>query len=100
MKPKANRRRLIPRVEAHDSARAAQILNAIECITTASRESLSVTVDNGWVRLEGTLPCWNQKETVDEVVRQLPGVRGLVSLIYVAPQHSYPLNGQLAAKGS
>ena len=75
-----------------DNERAAAILNAIECITTASRESLTVTVHDGWVRLEGNLPCWNQKETVDQVVRHLPGVKGLISLIHVAPQHPYPLN--------
>ena len=92
MTPIADRQRRIPERQTPDSERAATILNAIECITTAPRECLTVTVHDGWVRLEGTLPCWSQKETVDDVVRHLPGVKGIVSLIHVAPQHSYPLN--------
>jgi len=62
---------------------AVAVLDAIECITTVPRGALDVTVHQGWVRLEGSLPDWSQKETVDEIVRRLPGVKGLVSLIRV-----------------
>lgn len=82
----------IPELQTGDTERAANILNAIECITTAPRECLIVTVRDGWVRLEGTVPCWSQRDTVDEVVRHLPGVKGTVNMIHVAPDRSYPLN--------
>ena len=57
------------------------VLNAIECIVTVPRDSIKVTVDAGWVRLEGTVNDWSQKETVDNLVRRVPGVRGVLSLL-------------------
>ena len=75
-----------------DEPVAAAVLNAIDCITTIHRETLRVTVHQGWVRLEGTVPNWNQKETVDSVVRHMPGVKGLISLIQIESQTSNPLN--------
>jgi osmotically-inducible protein OsmY len=62
-----------------------EILEAIDCITTVPREAIEVTVHHGWVRLEGVLLAWGQKEMVDHIVRNVPGVKGLISLIRVEP---------------
>lgn len=62
---------------------AAEVRNAIECITTVPPGSLNVTVHQGWVRIEGKLSGWNQKDSVDNIARQVPGVKGLISLIRV-----------------
>lgn len=78
-----------PRVAPRDQTTSA-VLEAIDCITTVPHESIAVTVYEGWVRLEGTLPDWSQKETVDNIVRHVPGVKGLISLIQVTP--FYPHN--------
>ena len=79
-----------------DRNTATAVLNAIDCITTIPRETLTVTIHQGWVRLEGTLPNWNQKDTVDKVVRHTPGVKGLISLIQVQSQTSNPPNREVA----
>jgi osmotically-inducible protein OsmY len=75
-----------------ENCTTAAVLNAIECVTTIPQDSLTVTVHEGWVRLEGILPDWSQKETVDNIVRHVPGVNGLISLIRVESQTSNPLN--------
>jgi osmotically-inducible protein OsmY len=67
---------------------AETVIDAIECITTVPVESIHVTVNQGWVRLEGALPAWSQKETVDNIVRNVRGVKGLISLIRVEPFQS------------
>lgn len=77
------------RLPARQLCTAAAVLEAIECITTIPRESIDVTVHEGWVRLQGTLPDWSQKETVDNIVRRVPGVKGLVSLIEVEPSYRH-----------
>jgi osmotically-inducible protein OsmY len=71
---------------------AAAVLEAIECLTTIPRESIAVTVHGGWVRIKGTLPDWSQRETVDHIVRGVPGVKGLISLIEVNPPRSQNKN--------
>jgi osmotically-inducible protein OsmY len=81
-----------PQPAIDDKVFDAAVLNAIDRITTIPREALTVTTYEGWVRLEGTLPNWNQKETVDNVVRHTPGVKGLISLIRVESQSSNPPN--------
>lgn len=64
---------------------AAEITNAIRCITTIPTESLRVTVNEDWVCLRGTLNEQHQKEVAAEVVRQFRGVRGVTNLITITP---------------
>jgi osmotically-inducible protein OsmY len=84
MKPRLPKKRKVPdSAEPPRDNTAASVLEAIDCITTVPREALTITVHEGWVRLEGTLPDWSQKEIVDNVVRHVAGVKGLISLIHV-----------------
>ncbi len=69
-----------------DRKKAAEITNAIQCIATIPVGSLSVTVNEDWVCLQGTLKDRHQKEVATEVVRQLSGVRGVTNLIKIDPQ--------------
>jgi osmotically-inducible protein OsmY len=69
-----------------DSKMATEIKNAIQCITTIPVESLSVTVNEDWVCLQGTLKDRHQKEVATKVVQQLSGVRGVTNLIKIDPQ--------------
>lgn len=64
---------------------AAEIMKAIQRITTIPTESLLVTVNEDWVCLRGTLNELHQKETAEEVVRQFDGVRGVTNLIRITP---------------
>ena len=47
--------------------------------------SLQVTVEEGWIRIEGTVEHQFQKLAVDRVVRHLHGARGVTNEIVVAP---------------
>jgi osmotically-inducible protein OsmY len=64
---------------------AAEITNAIQCLTTISTESLQVTVNEDWVCLRGALDDQHQKEAAEEVVRHFSGVRGVTNLITITP---------------
>jgi osmotically-inducible protein OsmY len=49
-------------------------------------EQIKVVVNDGWIKLEGAV-AWNyQRETAEEVVRQLKGVKGVSNLIRVRPK--------------
>ena len=73
-------------VEEHSERKlAAEITNAIQCITTIPVESLRVTVNEDWVCLRGALNEQHQKEVAEEVVRQFSGVRGVTNLITITP---------------
>ena len=60
---------------------SATIVDAVECLTTIPTDSIVVSVRDDWVNLEGTLKEQHQRETVENVVRQLPGVRGVTNSI-------------------
>ena len=63
-----------------DSSPAA-IVDAVECLTTIPIDSIVVSVRDDWVNLAGTLKEEHQRETVESVVRHLPGVRGVTNSI-------------------
>ena len=64
---------------------AAEVTDAIQCITTIPTDSLSVKVRKGWVVLGGELQSRHEKEFVEEVVRHLDGVAGVTNQIAVEP---------------
>ena len=64
---------------------AAEVTDAIRCITTIPTESLSIKAQGGWVFLCGELQSRHQKEFVEEVVRHLDGVKGVTNLIAIDP---------------
>jgi osmotically-inducible protein OsmY len=73
-------------VEPSERKMAAEITDAIQCITTIPMESLRVTINEDWVCLRGTLKEQQQREAAEKVVRQFNGVRGVTNLITIKPQ--------------
>jgi osmotically-inducible protein OsmY len=65
-------------------------INAIGLTTTVPMESVTVTVHNGWLRLEGTVEHWQQKDAAEIAVRHLAGLAGITNLISVKPLDSQP----------
>ena len=62
---------------------AREAMHALYWHTTVPDELLQVKVDDGWVRLEGEVDWYYQKEEAEEAVRVLRGVRGVTNLISV-----------------
>jgi osmotically-inducible protein OsmY len=79
--------------EAHrrsDSEIRDAAIDAIGFITTVPMESVTVTVRNGWLRLEGTVEHWHQKDAAEIAVRHLTGLVGITNLMSVRPLESQP----------
>ena len=70
-----------------DTDLAAAAVDAIEVLTTVPQESIKVTARNGWLHLEGTLNYQHQRDTVEDVTRHLPGVRGVIDAISIEEVH-------------
>jgi osmotically-inducible protein OsmY/prolyl-tRNA editing enzyme YbaK/EbsC (Cys-tRNA(Pro) deacylase) len=66
-----------------DIARAA--LNALEWDVWVPEERVTVTVSDGWIKLEGTVDTQHQKLAAERAVRALTGVKGVTNLITVTP---------------
>jgi len=71
--------------QAHikDNELAATAFDAIQILTTVPAENLQVTAHDGWLCLNGTIMWQHQRNTVEDVTRHLPGVRGLTDAIEV-----------------
>lgn len=67
-----------------DVARA--VLNTLKWHTTVPDEKVRVTVVDGWVRLEGEVGMYYQKDAAQVAVRHLRGVKGVVNRIEVRPK--------------
>jgi len=66
-----------------DTDLAAAAADAIEVLTTVPTESLKVTARNGWLYLEGAVDWRHQRVIVEDVIRHLPGVRGVTDEIII-----------------
>jgi osmotically-inducible protein OsmY len=66
-----------------DIARA--VLEALTWDSMVPDDRVRVTVDKGWVSLEGTVEWNHQREAAGRAVRNLRGVRGLSNLLVVRP---------------
>lgn len=62
---------------------AREVMHALFWHTTVPDELLQVKVDDGWVRLEGEVDWYYQKEAAEKAVRVLRGVKGVTNLIAV-----------------
>jgi osmotically-inducible protein OsmY/prolyl-tRNA editing enzyme YbaK/EbsC (Cys-tRNA(Pro) deacylase) len=71
------------RIDA-DIAHAA--LNALEWDVWVPRQRVTVSVSDGWVKLDGTVDTYYQKLAAERIVRTLTGVRGVTNLIKVTPK--------------
>lgn len=60
-------------------------LNNLRWNTSVPHEDIRLTVENGWITLEGTVD-WNyQKEAARNAVKHLAGIRGVTNLIHIRP---------------
>jgi osmotically-inducible protein OsmY len=75
--------RLIPGDERSDADIARSALNALEWNTYIPHDRVKVEVAKGWVTLEGTVEWRYQKDTAENAVRHLVGVKGVTNLIDV-----------------
>jgi osmotically-inducible protein OsmY/prolyl-tRNA editing enzyme YbaK/EbsC (Cys-tRNA(Pro) deacylase) len=67
-----------------DIARAA--LTALEWDVWVLQRRVTVTVSDGWVKLDGAVDTQYQKLAAERVVRTLRGVRGVTNLIKITPR--------------
>lgn len=66
-----------------DIARA--VVNAFEWDVFVPQDRIKVTVENGWVTLEGKVDNRYQKTAAERVVNNLAGIKGVVNTIEVMP---------------
>lgn len=85
---------IIVRLPDHQKCTDAEIetaaYNAIGWITTVPTESLEIIVRSGQLTLKGTVENCSQKSVVEDVVRHLAGVTGVVNMIGIKPQPLEP----------
>ena len=69
-----------------DSDIALAAANAIEWQPYVPHKDITITVNNGWLILEGKVD-WNyQKESAQEAVKNIPGIRGILNSITLKPR--------------
>lgn len=74
---------------------ASAAVHALQWDARVPHEHLQVTVENGWIKVEGAVEQQFQKAAVDRVIRHLSGARGVTNSVVVAPQE---MKAELAAK--
>jgi osmotically-inducible protein OsmY len=67
-----------------DIAKAA--LQALRWNTLVPDEQIQVTVDKGWVTLEGALDWQYQRAAAESAVRALTGVKGVINSVRIKPR--------------
>ena len=74
----------LPSMHQRDDADIAQVVvNALKWHVWVPHDTIKVKVEQGWVTLEGTVDANFQRESADDAVRYLTGVKGLTNLITV-----------------
>ena len=64
---------------------AEAVRNALEWNVLVPAEHIRSTVENGWVRLEGSVSSPLQKQETERAVAYLLGVRGIINRITISP---------------
>ena len=74
--------------ERTDPEIARDAVQSIESYSSLPAERIKVTVNNGWVKLEGTVDWQYQKILAESAVKHLRGVLGITNNIEVKPKVS------------
>ena len=74
--------------ERPDPDIARDAVAAIKSQLPFASEQIKVTVNNGWVTLEGEVEWHYQQESAEKAVRRLKGVKGVSNLIQLKPSVS------------
>ena len=72
-----------PSARSADHALASAASDAIKWLTTIPEEAIHVTAHHGWLKLEGKVHWRHQRNTVEDVTRHLPGVKGVSNSIRI-----------------
>ncbi|MGG3813766.1 BON domain-containing protein [Methylorubrum rhodesianum] len=72
--------------ERPDPDIAEDAVQAIKLRSPSQAKDIKVLVSNGWVTLEGAVEWQHQKESIENTVRYIRGVRGITNLIVVEPR--------------
>ncbi len=75
----------LPPFERDDSAIANAAVNALEWNLAVPPDKVRVTVDHGWLTLEGEVKWQFQRKAAEHAVRDLMGVKGVTNLIELSP---------------
>lgn len=81
--------------ERPDPELARAAVNALMWDVSVPHDRIEVTVEKGWVTLEGDVDFYFQREAAERAVRNLTGVKGVTNLITV---HARPASSDLAEK--
>ena len=74
----------LPSMHQRDDADIAQaVLNAFKWHVWVPQDAIKVSVEQGWVTLEGTVNSKFQRTSANDAVRYLTGVHGVINLISV-----------------
>ena len=71
-----------------DEDLAAAAVNALKSSISVPRDRIKVTVNKGWITLEGEVEWQYQKNAAENAVQYLTGVTGVTNLITVRPNAS------------
>src|SRR6202158_5311175 len=72
--------------ERPDPEIARDAVAAIKSQLPISWEKIKITVKNGWVTLEGNVEWQYQRQTAENAVRHVKGVRGVSNMIQLKPR--------------
>jgi osmotically-inducible protein OsmY len=74
--------------ERTDTQIAHAAVSALEWDDEVPSDAVKVQVENGWVRLEGSLEWQYQKNACERAVRYLTGVKGVSNMITIKPKRA------------
>ena len=81
----------LPHTSQRTDAEIARVaLDALKWHSGVPDDGIQLTIDKGWVRLEGTVQWPFQKHAAENVIRNITGVTGVTNLIEVAPTRVKP----------
>jgi osmotically-inducible protein OsmY len=72
--------------ERPDPDIARDAVAAIKAHLPISSENIKVVVQNGWVTLEGRVEWQYQRQTAENAVRRIKGVKGVTNLVQLKPR--------------
>lgn len=71
----------------HDDTDIAQAaVNALRWNTWLPKDAVTVTVKDGWITLDGTVPWMFQKQEAENAVQHLMGVKGVTNQVAIQPR--------------
>ena len=76
----------IPQLFEHTDVEIAEAaIRALEWSTSVPHDQVKARIEKGWVTLEGKVDWKFQRDSAEEAIRLLAGVRGVTNLIIVEP---------------